>query len=56
MKRHEALLLKDLQRAMKGGTPVRTQEHPAMVLEKTDPPEIPEMKVELFPTFTLQEF
>ena len=46
MKRHEALLLKDLQRAMKGGTPVRTQEHPAMVLEKTDPPEIPEMKVE----------
>ena len=46
MKRHEALLLKDLQRAMKDGAPVKTQEHPAMILEKTDPPEIPEMKVE----------
>lgn len=44
-KRHEAQLLKDIQEAMKGGIPVRT-EHPAMVLENTNPPEIPEMKVE----------
>ena len=55
-KRHEAQLLKGIQEAMKGGTPVRT-EHPAMVLENTDPPEIPEMKVEasLPSTFTGQD-
>ena len=55
-KRHEAQLLKDIQEAMKGGIPVRT-EHPAMVLENTNPPEIPEMKVEtaLPSTFTGQD-
>ena len=55
-KRHEAQLLKDIQEAMKDGIPVRT-EHPAMVLENTDPPEIPEMKVEasLPSTFTGQD-
>ena len=55
-KRHEAQLLKDIQEAMKDGVPVRT-EHPAMVLENTDPPEIPEMKVEaaLPSTFTGQD-
>ena len=46
MKRHEALLLKDPPASHERWCPGQNPEHPAMILEKTDPPEIPEMKVE----------